>query len=72
MSIHYEVVDTKTNEVVNFYSTKLPQALLYAKDCKRQMKSLTGKTYEILVRLEDKTKIPLKEYEKIEKEKCIS
>jgi hypothetical protein len=72
MSTHYEVVDVKNEEVVNFYSTKLPQALLYAKDCKRQMKSLTGKTYEILVRLEDKTKIPLKEYEKIEKEKCMS
>lgn len=72
MSIHYEVVDTQSQEVANFYSTKLPQALLYAKDCKRQMKSLTGKTYEIVVRLEDKTRIPLQEYQKIEKEKCMS
>lgn len=72
MSIHYEVVDTKNAEVVNFYNGDLPQALLFAKDCKRQMKSLTGKTYEIQVRLEDKTRIPLQEYEKIEKEKCMS
>ena len=71
MSIHYEVVDTKNGEVANFYNGDLPQALLFAKDCKRQMKSLTGKTYEILVRLEDKTKVSLKEYQKIKKEKCL-
>jgi len=71
MSIHYEVVDTKSEEVANFYNGDLPQALLFAKDCKRQMKSLTGRTYEILVRLEDKTRIPLQEYQKIKKEKCL-
>ena len=71
MSIHYEVVDTKNEEVVNFYNGDLSQSLLFAKDCKRQMKSLTGRTYEILVRLEDKTRISLKEYQKIKKEKCM-
>jgi len=69
MSIHYEVVDVKNNEVVNFYNAKLSQALLFAKDCKRQMKSMTGRTYEILVRLENGEKLPLKQYQK---EKCIS
>jgi hypothetical protein len=69
MSIHYEVIDTKSNEVVNFYSAQIPKALLFAKDCRRQMKSMTGRTYEILVRLENGDKIPLKQYEK---QKCIS
>lgn len=69
MSIHYEVVDSKSDEVVNFYSAELPKALLFAKDCGRQMKSMTGRTYEILVRLENGEKLPLKQYQT---EKCIS
>jgi hypothetical protein len=66
---HYEVFDTKTKEVVNFYSMKLPQALLYAKDCKRTMKSINGKSYDIQVKLDNGDKLLLKEYEKLEKEK---
>ena len=62
MSEAYEVVDAKTNEVINFYSTKLPQALLYAKDCKRKMKSINGRAYEVLVRLENGEIISVKEY----------
>ena len=64
MSEHYEVFDTQTNEVINFYSTKLPQALLYAKDCKRKMKSMNGRAYDIQVKLYNGDKLPLKEYEK--------
>ena len=64
MSEHYEVFDTQTKEVINFYSTKLPQALLYAKDCKRKMKSMNGRTYDIQVKLDNGDKLPLKEYEK--------
>ena len=62
MSEHYEVVDSKTKEVINFYNVKLPQALLFAKDCKRQMKSLTGREYEVVVKTKTET-LSLKEYE---------
>ena len=62
MSSHYEVIDSKTKEVVNFYSTKLPQALAWAKDCKRQMKSLSGREYEVVVKIENEI-LSLKEYE---------
>ena len=68
-SEHYEVIDSQTKEVVNFYSTKLPQALLFAKDCKRTMKSINGRTYEVQVKLENGERMPLKEYQKLEKEK---
>lgn len=63
MSDTYQVVDTETKEVVNFYSVKLPQALLFAKDCRRKMKSISGKTYDLIVRLKNGEQKSLKDYE---------
>ena len=62
MSTIYQVVETETGEEQNFYDTSLPQALSWAKDCKRQLKSMTGKEYDILVKKEDGTQLSLKEY----------
>ena len=62
MSVIYSVIDTKTKEEQNFYDSRLPQALVWAKDCKRQMKSLTGREYEVVVKTETET-LNLKEYE---------
>jgi hypothetical protein len=57
----YKVVEKETGEEQNFYDVSLPQALVYAKDCKRQMKAMTGKEYEVLVQTETET-LSLKEY----------
>lgn len=57
----YKVVEKETREEQNFYDVSLPQALVYAKDCKRQMKAMTGKEYEVLVQTETET-LSLKEY----------
>ena len=62
MSVIYSVIDTKTKEEQNFYDSRLPQALVWAKDCKRQMKSLSGRYYEVVVKTENQI-ISLKEYE---------
>jgi|TARA_R110000772_G_scaffold37681_2_gene89407 hypothetical protein len=62
MSTVYQVVETETGEEQNFYDVSLPQALAWAKDCKRQMKSMTGKDYEIVVKTEDGGVQSLKEY----------
>ena len=62
MSIIYSVIDAKTKEEQNFYDSRLPQALVWAKDCKRQMKSLSGKEYEVVVKTETET-LSLKDYE---------
>ena len=62
MSVIYSVVDSKTKEEQNFYDSRLPQALSWAKDCKRQMKSLTGREYEVVVKTETEI-LNLKEYE---------
>ena len=62
MSVVYSVIDTKTKEEQNFYDSRLPQALVWAKDCKRQMKSLSGRDYEVVVKTENQI-ISLKEYE---------
>tara|TARA_R100000388_G_C7152910_1_gene115417 strand:+ start:324 stop:545 length:222 start_codon:yes stop_codon:yes gene_type:complete len=61
---NYVVVEKgKTNEV-NFYSTQLPQSLAWAKECSRQMKSLSGKEYEVLVKVEGQEHlISVKDYE---------
>ena len=62
MSTIYQVVETETKQEQNFYDVSLPQALVYAKDCKRQMKAMTGKDYEILVKNEDGRILSLKEF----------
>mgnify|MGYP001361918408 CR=1 FL=1 len=62
MSVIYSVIDTKTKEEQNFYDSRLPQSLAWAKDCKRQMKSLTGRDYEVVVKTKTET-LSLKEYE---------
>jgi len=62
MSVIYKVVDSETKEEQNFYDSRLPQALSWAKDCKRQMKSLSGREYEIVVKTETEI-LNLKEYE---------
>ena len=61
MSVVYSVIDTKTKEEQNFYDSRLPQALVWAKDCKRQMKSRSGREYEVVVKTETET-LSLKEY----------
>ena len=58
----YQVVETETGAEQNFYDASLPQALAWAKDCKRQLKSMTGKDYEIVVKTEKGEKLSLKEY----------
>ena len=62
MSVTYSVIDSMTKEEQNFYDSRLPQALVCAKDCKRQMKSLTGREYEVVVKTETET-LSLKDYE---------
>ena len=62
MSVIYSVIDSMTKEEQNFYDSRLPQALVWAKDCKRQMKSLSGRDYEVVVKTENQI-ISLKEYE---------
>lgn len=62
MSTIYQVVETETKQEQNFYDVSLPQALVYAKDCKRQMKAMTGKDYEILVKNEDGQILSLEEF----------
>ena len=57
----YKVVEKETREEQNFYDVSLPQAFVYAKDCKRQMKAMTGKEYEVVVQTETET-LSLKEY----------
>lgn len=58
----FKVIDAENGEEQNFYDAQLPQALAWAKDCKRQMKSLTGRDYEVVVQTETGT-LSLKEYE---------
>lgn len=64
----FQVVESKTQVEENFYDAQLPRAKFWAQDCARQMKSLTGKDYEVLVKHEDGTTEPLKEYESKQKE----
>jgi len=59
----YKVIDSQNGEEQNFYDASLPQALAWAKDCKRQMKSITGKEYEIVVKTQDNKILSLKDYE---------
>lgn len=63
MATIYKVVEQDTGSEQNFYDASLPQALVYAKDCKRQMKTLTGKDYEIVVQTDDGEILSLKDYQ---------
>jgi len=64
VNANYVVVEDESKSVSNFYSTKLPQSLAWAKDCARHMKSMSGKNYEVLVKVEGKQElIQLKDYE---------
>ena len=49
---NYIVRDVQNKKVVNFYSTKLPRALFYAHECKRDMKAMSGKEHEVLVKVD--------------------
>lgn len=49
---NYIVRDTQNGKEVNFYSTKLPRASFYAHECKRDMKAMSGREHEVLVKVE--------------------
>ena len=49
---NYIVRDSQNKKVVNFYSTKLPRALFYAHECKRDMKAMSGKDHEVRVKVD--------------------
>lgn len=59
----YKVVEKESGEEINFYDVTVKSAKFLAEDCKRHMKSLTGREYEVIVYLEDGTTKSLKEYE---------
>tara|TARA_B110000483_G_C17952978_1_gene448994 strand:+ start:377 stop:592 length:216 start_codon:yes stop_codon:yes gene_type:complete len=63
MSAIYQVIEKESKKEQNFYSTSLPQALAWAKDSKRQMKALTGKDYEVVVKTSDNQILSLKDYD---------
>lgn len=64
VNANYVVVEDESKSISNFYSTKLPQSLAWAKDCARQMKSMSGKNYEVLVKIEGQQQLmEVKEYE---------
>ena len=48
----YLVREVATKKVVNFYSTEIKGSLHWANDCKRQMKALSGKEHEVVVKTE--------------------
>ena len=49
---NYIVRDCRSHKEVNFYSTKIPKAKLYAHECRRDMKALSGREHEVLVKVE--------------------
>lgn len=64
VNTNYVIVEKRDKKIVNFYSTKLSNSLAWAKECSRQMRSMSGKEYEVLVKIEDKQElIQLKDYE---------
>jgi len=64
VNANYVVVEKDSNSIANFYSTQIPQSLSWAKDCARHMKSLSGKNYEVLVKVEGQDQlIGTKDYE---------
>ena len=61
---NYVVVEKGETDIVNFYSTELPQSLAWAKECARQMKSMSGKEYNVLVKIDgQKELLEVKDYE---------
>ena len=61
---NYVVVESGNANAVNFYSTKNPQSLAWAKECSRQMKSMSGKEYDVLVKVDGQRElIEVKDYE---------
>ena len=48
----YIVIDKQSKKQINFYSTKLPQALLMAHECRRDMKALSGREHEVLIKVD--------------------
>lgn len=64
VNANYVVVEADKSNVVNFYSTRTPQSLAWAKECSRQMKSISGKEYEVLVKIDGQQElIEVKDYE---------
>ena len=64
VNANYVVVEKDERNEVNFYSTKLPQSLAWAKECSRQMKSISGKEYEVLIKIDGQQElIEVKDYE---------
>jgi predicted nucleic-acid-binding Zn-ribbon protein len=49
---NYIVRDCQSKKVVNFYSTKLARALFFAHECKRDMKAMSGRDHEVLVKVD--------------------
>lgn len=49
---NYIVRDCQSKKVVNFYSTKLPKASIMAHECRRDMKALSGREHEVLIKVE--------------------
>ena len=64
VNANYVVVESGNANEINFYSTKLPQSLAWAKECSRQMKSMSGKEYNVLVKVDgQKELLEVKDYE---------
>jgi len=64
----YVVKEINSHKQTNFYDTKLNGSKHWALECKRTMKSLSGKDHEVVVKIqdvEDYTK--LEDYEKSNK-----
>ena len=59
----FKVVDAETQTEVNFYDASLNGARHWALDCKRHMKSMTGKDHEVVVSLPDGCTISLETYD---------
>lgn len=63
MATIFKIVERDTNTEVNFYDASLDGARHWALDCKRHMKSITGKEYDVIVKYDDGQEVTLKEYE---------
>jgi hypothetical protein len=63
MATILKVVERDTGNEVNFYDASLAGARYWALDCKRHMKSLTGKEYDVVVKEESGEEMSLREYE---------
>ena len=63
MATIFKIVERDTNTEGNFYDASLDGARHWALDCKRHMKSITGKEYDVIVKYDDGQEVTLKEYE---------